>query len=233
MFLRGLDTLLQDPGAFFRELLLVMVALFVVGITVHEFSHALVAHLRGDDTAKRQGRLSLNPVVHLDPVGTIMLLLAGLGWGKPVPVDPYRLRGGRFGMALVALAGPVSNMLAAFLFALPIRAGLLAWHSPFFYQPLVQRSAGWMASDVLGYIIFFNILLAIFNLIPVFPLDGFNILSGVLPARVNLSRYMFVGPVLLLLVIVSDNFLGTGLLTSLLRPPANLVGQVLVGRPMF
>ncbi len=233
MFLRGLDTLIQNPGAFFRELLLVMVALFVVGITVHEFSHALAAHWLGDDTAKRQGRLSLNPVVHLDPMGTIMLLVAGLGWGKPVPVDGNRLRGGRSGMARVALAGPLSNVLAAAFFALPIRTGLLAWHSPFFYEPLVQSSPSWMIADILGYIIFFNILLAVFNLIPVFPLDGFNILSGVVPASVNLSRYMVIGPVLLLLVIGADMFLGTNLLWGLLRPPADLIGRLLVGKSLF
>lgn len=232
MFLRSLDTLFRDPRLFFAELLLIVVAL-LVAITVHEFSHALAAHSLGDDTARRQGRLSLNPLAHLDPVGTLMLFLVGLGWGKPVPVDPNRLRGGRSGMARVALAGPLSNVVTAALFALPVKAGVLAWHSPFAYPPLAQIQPEWIAADVFGYVIFFSIMLAIFNLIPVFPLDGFNILSGLVPSRVNLARFAIIGPVLLLLVIVADNFLGTGLLWGLLRPPADLLGRILVGRALF
>lgn len=236
MLLRLLDTLARDPGAFLElvPILLVTVVLaLLIAITVHEFSHALAAHYLGDDTARRQGRLSLNPLVHLDPLGTLMLFIVGLGWGKPVPVDPYRLRGGRSGMARVALAGPASNIVVASLVALPVKAGLLAWHSPLRYAPLAQMQLDWVLADILGYVIFFNILLAIFNLIPVFPLDGFNIAAGLLPGGLRLSRLAMLGPAVLLLVIVSDNFLGTGILWGLLGPPADLLGRLLVGHPLF
>jgi len=236
MILRLLDILARDPWAFLQllpVLLVTVVLALLVAITVHEFSHALAAHYLGDDTARRRGRLSLNPLVHLDPLGTLMLFLVGIGWGKPVPVNPYLLRGGRSGMAQVALAGPAANVVTAALFALPIKAGLLAWHSPLRYPPLGQMQASWVAADILGYIIFFNILLAIFNLIPIFPLDGFNIAAGLLPAGVNLSRLAAIGPAVLLVIIVSDVFLGTGLLWGLLRPAANFMGQLVVGQPVF
>ncbi len=130
MILGYLDLLMSDPLTFLR--VFPVVALMVGGslliaITVHEFSHSLVAYLLGDQTSKRLGRLSLNPIRHMDPTGTVLLFLVGFGWGKPVPVDDRALRNGRQGMALVSGAGPVSNVMTAVVFALPFRAGLLAW----------------------------------------------------------------------------------------------------------
>lgn len=153
---------------------------FVVGIAFHEFSHALTARHLGDDTAERLGRLTLNPLRHLDPAGTALLLLVGFGWGKPVPVNAYRLRNGpRTGMAVVAAAGPVSNFVMAALAALPVRLGLV---------PLVGLAPQpwWTAGEYVGlflfFLIFINVVLGLFNLIPLAPLDGFKVALGLLPA---------------------------------------------------
>jgi Zn-dependent protease len=160
-----------------------VVGALLIGITFHEFSHVLAAYLLGDRTGKNLGRLTLNPKAHLDPVGTILLFMVGFGFGKPAPVNPYRLRiGPKKGMALVAVAGPLSNIVIAGLAGLPIHAGLLPWHTPF----IVYNSASyWNGSDYLGLLlsatVIFNIVLALFNLIPVAPLDGFRIAVGILP----------------------------------------------------
>lgn len=160
-----------------------VVGALLIGITVHEFSHVLVAYLLGDRTGKNLGRLTLNPKAHLDPIGTVLLFMVGFGFGKPAPVNPYRLSTGpKTGMALVAFAGPLSNLVIAGLAGLPIHAGIVPWHTPF----IVYHSASfWNASDYMGLFlsatVIFNIVLALFNLIPVAPLDGFRIAVGILP----------------------------------------------------
>jgi Zn-dependent protease len=145
---------------------------FVIGTTFHEFMHAYSALLLGDTTAQRQGRVTLNPVAHFDPVGFFMGVLLALGlpalaWGRPVPVNPYALRFGRRGMAIVAVAGPLSNLaFAAVLVPLMIISRNI-------FPPDVSR--------VIGNMISINLLLFAFNLVPIPPLDGFNILVGILP----------------------------------------------------
>jgi Zn-dependent protease len=145
---------------------------FVIGTAFHEFMHAYSALLLGDDTAKRQGRVTLNPIAHFDPLGFFLgvLLALGLGfiaWGRPVPVNPYALRFGRRGMAIVAVAGPISNLVFALVLAIFLRLG---------HGVLPDQ-----VSEVVFYMIRINILLFSFNLIPIPPLDGFNILVGILP----------------------------------------------------
>ena len=163
MILGSLNLLFSDP---LRFLLVFPISLGVVGmallvaITVHEFSHALAAFYLGDLTAKRLGRLSLNPIRHLDPMGTALLVIVGFGWGKPVPVNDAALRRGRQGMAVVAAAGPISNVVTASLFAMPIRTGVLTWHSPFFFDASFQTGIEGFLSQIVGFIIFFNIILA-------------------------------------------------------------------------
>jgi Zn-dependent protease len=145
---------------------------FVIGTTLHEFMHAYSALRLGDDLAASQGRVTLNPAAHFDPFGFIMGVLLALGvpalaWGRPVPVNPYALRYGRRGMAIVAVAGPLSNLALAFAL-----------------MPIYQFGANVLPGevhDVLGYMIQINVLLFSFNLIPIPPLDGFNILVGILP----------------------------------------------------
>lgn len=231
MLFRMLGLLGQDPVAFIGLVLATALAL-AIAITVHEFSHGLAAYRLGDDTARRLGRLSLNPLVHLDPLGTLMLFLAGFGWGKPVPVNAHFLRHGRRGMALVACFGPLSNLVVAGLFALPIRLGVVAWHSPFYYLPFSQWQAGAVLADIIGYIILYNIILAVFNLIPIPPLDGSQIAMGLLPRELaySLARLERYGPMLLLLIIVLDGFLGIGLLWQVLGAAADLFAVLLVGR---
>ena len=152
-------------------------------IAVHEFSHAFVASELGDRTARALGRVTLNPVKHLDPVGSVLILIAGFGWGKPVPVDPRFLRGDpRLGMALVAAAGPISNVVAAILFAALVRLGLADALIPniwIFGQPLA-----FLVDFTLGMLVRFNLILAIFNLLPIAPLDGFKVALGLLPREI-------------------------------------------------
>ncbi|MGH2489819.1 MAG: site-2 protease family protein, partial [Candidatus Limnocylindria bacterium] len=163
----------------------------LMGITLHEFSHALVADQLGDHRPRAMGRVSLNPLRHLDPLGTALLVLVGFGWGRPVLVNPSALRGGRNGMALVAVAGPVTNVLIAILLALVFRV-------------LDIAGLDGTLATILGTAVFLNLLLAILNFIPIPPLDGFNVLLAFLPARwaYTVQRYAGWGIVLLVLLLV-------------------------------
>ena len=146
------------------------------GFPVHEWAHAWSADQLGDDTPRWQGRLSLNPMAHLDILGSIMLLLTGFGWAKPVPVSPHRMRTSpRAGMALTALAGPASNLLVAMLCAVPFRLGWLSTADIFTGAGLVwPELLLWRITEV-------SLGLALFNLLPLFPLDGEKVLAGVVP----------------------------------------------------
>lgn len=190
---------------------------FVVGTTFHEFSHAYTAVMLGDDLPRRQGRITLNPVAHFDPLGFFLMVLLALGigflaWGRPVQVNPYNLRFGRKGMALVAVAGPLSNIVTALVLALPLR----------FHVDMPPTVAA-----VLGYMVFVNVLLAAFNLIPIPPLDGYAVLNGLVSNYWNIllepiRRYSI--PLLLALVF----------LPSFIRIPGfdfNLLGRM-VGGPL-
>ena len=164
-----LDLAFRDPRLFVVVAAALAVAL-ILGLTFHEFSHALVADMQGDHAPRSAGRLSLNPRYHFDLVGTIMLLLAGFGWAKPVMVNPFRLKlGPRWGMVLVAVAGPLSNFLLAAALAVPLRGD---W--------LLLRSTGvlnaWGIEQYLAFFLFsivsINTTLGVFNLLPIWPLDG-------------------------------------------------------------
>ena len=168
----------------------------IFAITVHEFAHALVAYRLGDPTAKLAGRLTLNPVAHLDPIGTLALLLVGIGWGKPTPFDPYNLRNIKRDSALISVAGAASNFLLAALLSLPY---LIAY-----YTGNLSLRFG-TVYELLSMIIGINVLLGVFNLIPVSPLDGFKVLAGLLPKDwyrdfVATERY---GIFILLLLIIT------------------------------
>jgi len=138
----------------------------VIAITIHEFSHAWAAERLGDPTPRLMGRLTLNPLVHLDPLGTIMLLIARFGWGKPVQFDPFNLRNPRRDSAIISLAGPVSNLVLATICSIFLRVFISYWFIGLL-QPLIVL----------------NVVLAVFNLIPIHPLDGFKIVSGILPEQ--------------------------------------------------
>jgi Zn-dependent protease len=190
-----------------------------VAIAVHEFCHALAAWSLGDHTAAREGRLTLNPLRHLDPFGSLLLLLTlfggvGLGWGKPVPVNPRALRFGRLGMALVSAAGPASNLAIAILAALTFR----------FFGAAVVAAPEW-ALDFLQALIVVNVGLCAFNLLPVPPLDGFGVALGILPAplAVPLSRLAQYGPAMLMILVFSGSIFRIDLLDIVLGPPRALL----------
>lgn len=226
MIFRNLELLREDPGGFLRLIVMVSVAL-LIAITIHEFSHAMIAYYFGDDTAKRQGRVSLNPLVHLDPIGTLMLLFVGFGWGKPVPVNSLRLRREK-DMALVAFAGPLSNLVFAALIFLPFRFGNLIPLEPLVFM----RSEDLILPGPLFYILFFSIVLALFNLIPIPPLDGFNVAMGLVPARLTdrVYKYAVYGPMALVIIIAADMFLGLGLLNRALFPAVSFLMSLLSGQ---
>lgn len=182
---------------------LMFAAAALIAISVHESSHALSALWLGDDTAKRMGRISLNPLHHLDVVGFIMMVVAHFGWAKPVPVNPYRMtkiKSPKVGMALTAAAGPLSNVLLAFLFGVGYFIALYPVYRPYWLLwGYYAEASGWR--DYLCLFLFrcflLNASLAVFNLIPISPLDGSKILAIFLPDRAHAwlmrwERYGFV-----------------------------------------
>ena len=167
----------------------------LVTITVHELAHGYTAYLLGDNTAKNAGRLSLNPLAHLDPLGAILLFVTGFGWAKPVPINPFYFKGRRSrGILLVSLAGPLSNVVLAFVLAM--------------FVPLAARFNMSLA-QIIASAIYLNIYMAIFNLLPIPPLDGSKILASLIPKD---AAYKFLsvmdqyGMILLLVLAITNVF---------------------------
>lgn len=195
--------LLSNPLLF-----LVYAIALLIAITVHEFSHAYFADRLGDPTPGLQGRLSFNPLVHLDFTGLIFLLLFGFGWGKPVMFDPFNLKNPRRDAAIISFAGPLSNFVLALLLSIVLKLFL-------FFKLSFLTTIGLV---IIPPIISLNVILGVFNLLPVHPLDGFKIVGGILPEEkakewYGLERY---GLIFLLLLIIP---LGrTSMLDLLIRP---------------
>ncbi|MCL0032618.1 site-2 protease family protein [Peptococcaceae bacterium] len=167
----------------------------VIALTFHEYAHAVVAYKLGDPTAKHSGRLTLNPIPHVDPIGMLMLFFVGFGWAKPVPVNPYNFNKPKRDMVLVSLAGPLSNVILAIAFAL-----LFGVFYAFGSQFLI---------DVVEKIIWINVVLAVFNMLPIPPLDGSKILAGILPGDSAWLNYLEQYGFIILIIL---------LLTGILRP---------------
>ncbi|GAW93909.1 site-2 protease family protein [Calderihabitans maritimus] len=189
--------------------LLVAVPAILLAVTFHEYAHGKVAYLLGDPTPKYQGRLTLNPLAHLDPLGTLLFVLAGFGWAKPVQVNPFYFHGDRRrGMMLVSLAGPLMNLVLAYLAAVASRVLVFA---PFYIKQFLFA------------VVMYNIILAVFNLIPVPPLDGSKILAGLLPPQHTGIIYQLetYGPLILLLLIFTG-FIGL-IMNPLIRVVYSLI----------
>jgi Zn-dependent protease len=177
----------------------------IVAIDIHEFSHAWAAEHLGDPTPRLQGRLTLNPLAHLDPIGTILLILVRFGWGKPVQFDPFNLRNPRRDSALISIAGPISNFLLAILCSFVVRI-----------LPMT------IFTVLLEEIVIMNVMLGIFNLVPIHPLDGFKIVEGILPEEQahewhGLERYGMIFLIFLLFPI----FGGTAPIQRIISPVIN------------
>ncbi len=196
-----------------------VILILLFSVVIHEVAHGYAALALGDTTAKYEGRLTLNPIKHLDPVGSVLIPLLGyftggviIGWAKPVPFNPYNLRNQRWGEALVAIAGPISNIVIAVIFSI-----------------IIRTSSGMTGENFLflaQYLVYINIILAIFNMIPIPPLDGSKVLFSLLPYRLqafrqNIERFGF-----FLVIIFVFGF------WQLLSPFTKAVFILLVGEPL-
>jgi Zn-dependent protease len=208
------------------EVFLIVLPIFIGSLTLHELAHGFVAYKLGDPTAKLMGRLTLNPIVHLDPLGSLMFVAsywAGgflFGWARPVPVDPRNLRGGpQRGMAMVGIAGPITNFLLAILF------GAIVAHGSYSGTTL----------DVLLYAFYVNVVLGVFNLLPIPPLDGSRIVAGFMDrttyaAWAQLDQY---GMVILLVLFFVFQSQFTTLLQSATSDVASVISSIVGGTPII
>lgn len=200
--------------------LLLFIPIILISLTVHEYCHGYAAYMCGDDTAKWNGRLTLNPIKHLDPIGTIMMLIFGFGYAKPVPVNPRNFKHYRLGLCFVSIAGPLSNVLLALI-------GMTALFVTIQINPMLAlgeaSSIGTMWLIFIINFIFANAALAVFNLLPIPPLDGSRIISAVLPAKIayyynKYENYIMLVVLLLLYFNILDGaifFLRDGLMAAL------------------
>ncbi|MBY0596122.1 site-2 protease family protein [Bacillus bingmayongensis] len=191
-----MDQLFRYP---LHQIPLVAMAI-IIALSVHEFAHAYVAYKFGDDTAKRQGRLTLSPMAHLDPIGMIAVLIIGFGWARPVPVNPYNFKKPRLAGVLVSIAGPISNLILATI-------GLILFVCLHNFQifTMIPVAVLTTLNEFFTIFIFLNIALFVFNLLPIPPLDGYRVIEDLAPAnvRAKMTQYEKYGAIVLLILVIT------------------------------
>ncbi|MCD6096829.1 site-2 protease family protein [bacterium] len=207
----ALSLFIQSPIIFFIFILSILFAL-----SVHEYGHAFAAYVLGDPTAKNMGRLTLNPLAHIDLFGFLFFLLVGFGWGKPVPFNPFNLRNKKYGPAIVALAGPLFNLFSIIIFGLIF----VLVKNYFFSNSLLILFLSWL--------VIINAVLMVFNLIPIPPLDGSKILYAVLPKNREDIVYKMErnGPFILLGLLVLDRLMPISIFGSLFGLVISLISRI-------
>jgi len=210
--------------------LIIQIPILLLTLTIHEFSHGYVAYLLGDDTAKRAGRLTLNPISHIDPFGLVMLFIAHIGWAKPVPINPYNFKNFKRDTAITAAAGPVSNFIVAILLSIFFNMIVKFNPSIMYSKNLIST----MGISMLYYAILINLALGIFNLIPIPPMDGSKILGGFLSDEVyyKYTAQEQRGAQLLMIIFAASYLFNLNLIGSIIMPPLNFLLKLLIGQSL-
>ncbi len=213
-----MDTILQ---------LLIQIPILLITLTIHEFSHGYVAYFLGDDTAKRAGRLTLNPIPHIDPFGLLMLFIVHIGWAKPVPINPYNFQDQKRDTAITAAAGPVSNFIMAIILSVVFNF----FHNMNSDIMYTGNFVSQFFMSMLIYAILINLALGIFNLMPIPPMDGSKILGGFLPDRIY-AKYTAQerkGAQILMIVFAVSYIFNLNIIGSVIMPPLNFFLKLLTG----
>ena len=207
--------------------LLIQIPILLITLTIHEFSHGYVAYLLGDDTAKRAGRLTLNPISHIDPIGLLMLFIVHIGWAKPVPVNPYNFHNQKRDMAITAAAGPVSNFVMAVILSVVFNLLKAANPDILYSGSLIAQ----IFTSMLVYAILINLALGIFNLIPIPPMDGSKILGGFLSDEAY-NRYTAQerkGAQILMIIFAVSFVFKLNIIGTIIMPPLEFFLKLLTG----
>lgn len=207
--------------------LLIQVPILLMTLTIHEFSHGYSAYLLGDDTAKRAGRLTLNPISHIDPFGLLMLFIAHIGWAKPVPINPYNFKNYKRDTAITAAAGPAANFIMAII--LSVIFNLIRKVNPAIMSG--ESLFGTIGISMLYYAILINLALGIFNLLPIPPMDGSKILGGFLSdsAYYKYTAQEQRGAQLLMIIFAASFIFKLNLIGSIITPPLSFLMKILIG----
>jgi len=213
--------------------LVLRLPIILLALTVHEFCHAYFAYQMGDPTAYRMGRCTLNPLKHLDPLGTICLLLAPIGWAKPVPVNPLNFENPRKGDIITSAAGPISNLIQAFIFALLLRISISS-------AGMIISVFGSNSDSVFGALIAFfqvgvlvHIALAVFNFLPIYPLDGYHVTYQLMKpdSQQRFAEIAAHGPFIIIALVLMGTMTGFNVLWMIIGPPAKFMLDIVAGLP--